>query len=192
MNVSFTKWVEIDRKTDLYFSSHNNPRLRAVLAALTRLGTGALWVVVYTLSLILLPDHCARVILTLIFAELIGLMVIVALRYLTKRKRPIDLHRTCALTPWNRYSFPSHHTLRCFIIAVIVGADFPRLLPFLIVTASAVGFSRIYLSKHYLSDVVVGCLLGILLALMSQRFIWPLISSARPTLMSCDGRYGWW
>ena len=76
------------------------------------------------------------------------------------------------LTPWNRYSFPSHHALRSFTIAVIIGSHFPRLLSFLLVMAAIVSFSRIYLSKHYLSDVLAGGLLGVFVATSTQRLIY--------------------
>ena len=161
----------IDRKINAYFASRDNLWLRAVLGALTHLGSGAVWISVYALLLIFFHDHFSQLILALILAEVIGLLTIIILRYMTKRKRPVIHYKYFSLTPWNRYSFPSHHALRSFIVAVIIGTDFPGLLPFLLVMAAAVSFSRIYLLKHYLSDVLVGVLLGILLATVSQRFI---------------------
>ena len=171
MNISFAKLMEMDLIISRYFSSHNNPWLRGALGALTYLGTGAVWITLYALALIFLQDRFAQLILTLILAEMIGLLTIIILRYMTKRKRPVIHYKYFSLTPWNRYSFPSHHTLRSFIIAVIVGTYSPGLLPFLLIMAATISFSRIYLSKHYLSDVLAGALLGILLAMVSQRFI---------------------
>jgi len=163
--------METDRIISQYFSSHNNRWLRGAFRALTYLGTGAVWIILYALFLIFLQDHFTQLLLTLILAEIIGLFTIIILRYMTKRKRPIIHYKYFSLTPWNRYSFPSHHTLRSFIIAVIVGTDYPGLFPFLLIMAATISFSRIYLSKHYLSDVLAGALLGILLAMVSQRFI---------------------
>ena len=163
--------MKMDRKIKEYFASHNNPWLRTALGALTHLGSGAVWITVYALLLVLFHDQFSQLILALILAEVIGLLTIIILRYMTKRKRPIIHYKYFSLTPWNRYSFPSHHALRSFIIAVIVGTDFPGLLLFLLVMAASVSFSRIYLLKHYLSDVLVGVLLGILLATVSQRFV---------------------
>ncbi len=171
MNIPFGKLMEIDRIISHYFASHNNPWLRAALGALTHLGSGAVWITVYALLLVLFHDHFSQLILALILAEVIGLLTIITLRFMTKRERPIIHYQYFSLTPWNRYSFPSHHALRSFIIAVILGTDFPGLLLFLLVMAATVSFSRIYLLKHYSSDVLVGVLLGILLTTVSQTFI---------------------
>jgi undecaprenyl-diphosphatase len=171
LNTPCAKLMEMDRMISEHFTSHNNSWLRVALGTLTHLGTGTLWIPLYALFLIFLQEHFARLILTLILAELIGLVTIIALRYMTRRERPIMAHKYSFLTPWNRYSFPSHHTLRSFMIAVIVGTHFPGLLPWLLILAATVSFSRIYLSKHYLSDVLGGALLGILLAVASQRSI---------------------
>ncbi|MBW2194639.1 MAG: phosphatase PAP2 family protein [Deltaproteobacteria bacterium] len=132
--------------------------------ALTHLGTGAVWITVYAFSLIFLYERFTQLIFTLILAEMTGLLIIVILRYITRRERPARHYKCFFLTPWNRYSFPSHHALRSFMIVVIVGAHFPRLFPFFLFIAVVVSFSRIYLAKHFLSDVLVGALLGILLA----------------------------
>jgi undecaprenyl-diphosphatase len=171
MNVPFERLVEIDRRINEYFASHNNPRLRRAFRALTHFGTGAVWITIYALLLILFYNQFTRLIWALILAEGVGLLIVIILRYATKRERPIARYESFSLTPWNRYSFPSHHTLRSFMIAVVVGTDSPGLLPFLVVMAAAVGFSRIYLSKHYFSDVLVGALLGAFVGTASQRFI---------------------
>jgi undecaprenyl-diphosphatase len=165
------KLPEIDQNINEYFVSRNNRWLRALLGALTHLGTGFLWVAIYVLFFGFFNNYFGRLILTLILAELIGLLTIIILKYMTKRKRPDTHYKHFYLTPWNKYSFPSHHALRSFIIAVIAGTYFPRLLPYLIVMAATVSFSRIYLSKHYLSDVLAGVLLGVLVAMASQRLI---------------------
>ncbi len=171
MNISCTKLRETDRIISQYFSSHNNGWLRSALGTLTHLGSGGVWIIIYALLFIFLDDHFTQLLLTLILAEMIGLLTIIILRYMTKRKRPSIHYKYYFLTPWNRYSFPSHHTLRVFIIAVIVGKDYPEIFPLLLIMAATVSFSRIYLSKHYLSDVLAGAFLGIMLAMASRSFI---------------------
>ncbi len=78
------------------------------------------------------------------------------------------------LSHWN--SFPSGHTTSAFallaLIAIWVKSPFLKFLCLL--TATTIGFSRMYLMQHFLIDVYVGSLLGTLtaytLVLNSHRF----------------------
>ena len=65
------KLPEIDQSINEYFVSRNNRWLRALLGALTHLGTGFLWVAVYTFFLIFLNDLFTPLILTLILADMV-------------------------------------------------------------------------------------------------------------------------
>lgn len=59
------------------------------------------------------------------------------------------------------YSFPSGHTTAsfAFVGVALLRCSFFAFVPILIL-ASLIGFSRVYLRVHYLTDVVVGALLG--------------------------------
>ena len=70
-------------------------------------------------------------------------------------------------------SFPSGHTTAAFTFITILAIGLKRswiqlIMPFL---GSLVAFSRIYLGKHFLMDVVVGAILGIFIATLSFYFI---------------------
>jgi undecaprenyl-diphosphatase len=166
MSMLFSK-IEIDRRVSEYFANSKNRRLNKTFAVLTHLGDGALWLTIYALIFFFLYDRYTRMLYALVSAEIIGLSLIISLRYITKRRRP-DRNYT-SIIPWNKYSFPSHHSLRTFLIATIIGIYSPHLLPFLLSVAVVVSFSRIYLLKHYLSDVFAGALLGFLTANISLR-----------------------
>jgi len=60
-------------------------------------------------------------------------------------------------------SFPSGHTAGSFAAATALAAFYPRDRPLLLLCASAVGASRIYLGHHFPSDVLVGAGLGALI-----------------------------
>ena len=64
--------------------------------------------------------------------------------------------------PRTFYSFPSGHTASSFAVAmVIILSRCPiYVVAPILLTALAIGFSRVYLRVHYLTDVVVGMLLG--------------------------------
>jgi len=66
-------------------------------------------------------------------------------------------------------SFPSGHTTSAFacwgFVAFLVRRRELKFLMFLV--AATVGYSRIYLSQHFLEDVIAGAFLGTLIALVS-------------------------
>ncbi|OBI41162.1 phosphatase PAP2 family protein [Mycobacterium sp. E796] len=97
----------------------------------------------------------------------IGLVIVVA-KALVVRDRP---HTSYALLTEDGYSFPSGHAAGTAAIASIFAWMLTRWLiaswtgrvivwALAIGLAAVVGFSRVYLGVHYLSDVVAGWLLG--------------------------------
>ena len=72
-------------------------------------------------------------------------------------------------------SFPSGHTSLAFSSATILGYRYPRWRVPLYIGAGLVGFSRIYLGRHYLSDVVVGAALGTAMGMLVWHKRAPLL-----------------
>ena len=66
------------------------------------------------------------------------------------------------ITPSDRYSLPSGHTAAAFLMATIIGHFYPDLSLVMLTWALTIGGSRIFLGVHFLSDVVIGALLGLL------------------------------
>ncbi|MDO4862981.1 MAG: phosphatase PAP2 family protein [Ruminococcus sp.] len=102
----------------------------------------------------------------LICSLLIGNLL---LKNLIARSRPCwintDIDMLIAIP--KDYSFPSGHTLCCFIAAVVILSYDKRLgIPALII-AAAVGFSRMYLYVHFPSDVLGGMVIGIAIGIFS-------------------------
>lgn len=96
--------------------------------------------------------------------------VVLAVKMLVKRKRPEgdwgEIYRNT-----DPHSFPSGHAARAFLIAVLgtVLAP-PWLAAVLWVWAPLVALARVAMGVHYLSDVVAGAILGIIVALLGLQF----------------------
>lgn len=70
-------------------------------------------------------------------------------------------------------SFPSGHTTSAFAtffcLALIIENRFLKFLMFVI--ALMIGFSRIYLSQHFLNDVYAGSLIGVIFSLLIYHYL---------------------
>lgn len=58
------------------------------------------------------------------------------------------------------YSFPSSHAVNNFAVFAFFSSIYPKLKWVLFVTAFLVSFSRIYVGRHYPSDVLGGAVIG--------------------------------
>lgn len=61
------------------------------------------------------------------------------------------------------FSFPSNHASNTFALAAFISYNYRRLAIPSFLAACLVGYSRIYLSTHYPTDVLAGAALGMLL-----------------------------
>jgi len=91
-----------------------------------------------------------------------GAILFLVLKKLTGRKRPNALEPHCwaTLLPPDQFSFPSGHSITAFAFTIAVGSFYPHLMGALLFCALSVATSRIVLGMHFLSDVVVGAVVG--------------------------------
>ena len=82
-----------------------------------------------------------------------------ALKKIVSRPRPLDNNLK------ETDSFPSGHVVLAFTIATVVGNQYPKLRVPLYIMAFGTAFSRIYLGKHYPSDVIAGAIIGTLVGM---------------------------
>ncbi|MBA7703351.1 hypothetical protein ES703_112136 [subsurface metagenome] len=102
----------------------------------------------------------------------LGLSVIVSflLKVAVQRPRPFQLGIVSILPVleksshliWN-FSFPSFHAMLVFCAIPILSKEFPKFKYVWIIFAGLIAFSRIYFGLHFLSDIIVGGLIGYLL-----------------------------
>jgi len=92
-------------------------------------------------------------------------LVVETLKRAVNRTRPDGEHKR------SNASFPSSHSANAFALAWVLARRWKRLAPLFWISASTVAISRLYLNRHYLSDVVVGALIGILSAWLVMRWM---------------------
>lgn len=84
------------------------------------------------------------------------------LKEIIGRKRPL---RDVTGTP----AFPSGHAAYAFAGATLLGSRYPKLRFPLYLGAGLVGVSRIYLGRHYASDVIAGATIGSIIGALVSR-----------------------
>jgi len=71
-------------------------------------------------------------------------------------------------------SFPSGHSQTIFSICMCLSIIYPRYVTFFLLLAVMVGISRIVLLAHFPSDVIFGAYLGIVTAILLNRYYFRL------------------
>ena len=109
----------------------------------------------------------------LIIGQIIMFMITMPLKLTFFRNRPNRMHHKNIIERIEASSFPSVHTFRAFFISTVLILTFNNLILTLLLSllSFAVAYSRIYLKKHYYSDIVVALFLGILLGYGVMNYV---------------------
>ncbi|KXK12569.1 MAG: Undecaprenyl-diphosphatase BcrC [Chloroflexi bacterium OLB14] len=169
--------IELDKQYSTQLQIAEKPGLlRTIAIFFSHSGDSWFWAIAL-IALWFLGNPLTKKFATIIFFGIGGLAVVVfAIKFFFKRKRPAgdwgSIYRTT-----DPHSFPSGHAARAFMIAMIatllLSSGWLVLLFWL--WAPLVAFSRVTMGVHYLSDVIVGAILGILVALFGLQIYQPLI-----------------
>jgi membrane-associated phospholipid phosphatase len=156
----------------LVINKYNSPQFDYVFRAWTYLGDGVIWVPLFLYVLLFRRDYFVAV--------LSSLIICTALTHLLKRViypdefRPIvvlgEKVRVIQGYYMNRaHSFPSGHTSTAFTLALLLVSIVKKnfWVYFLPVIAFFVGYSRVYLAQHFVTDVFAGMLVGIVSSYLS-------------------------
>lgn len=175
MTVAQTVWGHIqsnDHRLMRKIHRWRAPRwFRILMIMMTRLGDGWLW---YSIGLILLVFGGSQKFLAIgaaTAAAAAGIFLFRTLKHASRRKRPCEIEPHCwaSILPPDKYSFPSGHSITSFAIALSIGMFYSDLQIVLLVVALLIASSRIILGMHFLSDVLAGSAIGILLGYFSYH-----------------------
>lgn len=139
----------------------------------SRLGDGAVW---YTMLVIVVWWQglaAWRGILAGALATTVCVALFKTLKLGTARLRPFEVMtdlRT-ALPPIDEWSFPSGHAMNAFSVSVVITVFYGSLAIVVWPCALVIALSRVALGLHYPSDVLVGAMLGAVIAALSAHAV---------------------
>lgn len=147
----------------------DNPKMAWRLHMLNKFCTGIMYIL-YPCFLVYLSRYKSEKILQAVLVPGISFLLLSVGRYAVNRKRPYEAFEMLPVIPKSTKgkSFPSRHVFSSMIIAMTILIFFPwkwvgiSLLLITIVEAVI----RVLSGVHYVSDVVVGFLIGLLVALV--------------------------
>ncbi len=162
----FSKIQQLDDLVVKKIAKLHSPFLNRIMIIFTRLGNGAfIWWITLCFPFLLMKKHRdIGVYLTLALGVtfVVGEIII---KHIIGRMRPsskLEDEELIIKRPKD-YSFPSGHTASSFTAFTVTLICCPPYIFFpVLAVALTIGFSRMYLRVHYLSDVVCGMILGII------------------------------
>jgi undecaprenyl-diphosphatase len=139
--------------------------LRTLAAVLAHSGDSWFWLAGLGLVWWLGSDYWKERAVILIVSILLTALIVFVVKFTVRRKRPEG--------EWGKFyrstdphSFPSGHAVRAVMLAVIMLGIGPLWLGLLLlIWAPLVGLARVAMGVHYLSDVLAGMILGLLIGI---------------------------
>lgn len=156
--------AKFDLVVSLYILQHRfSHNLARVSKAISHTGDGHLYALIGVIALTTDQNVGLIFIVTGLLAYAIELPIYWVAKNSFKRKRPKEISNQLIsfITPSDKYSLPSGHTAAAFVMATLLGHFYPDLILFSLTWAALIGISRILLGVHFLTDVIIGALLGI-------------------------------
>ncbi len=147
-------------------SGASHTSVRHLFRIVSRLGDGVLWYLLILGLPFVYGRPAVRPAIAMALTGIAGFLIYKWLKRTFVRKRPYMTHPgiDCAAAPLDYYSFPSGHTLHAVSFTWQAVAHFGELAWILVPFACLIAASRVVLGLHYPSDVLVGAVLGALLA----------------------------
>lgn len=159
--------LDLDLKGCLYLNNFSHSHTVAhFFKIISRFGNGLFWFIMLASLWVLEGVFYIVQVLYLLISGSIGTVIYKILKQKTVRPRPYQVHQVIRLQepPLDHFSFPSGHTLHAVMASTVMGYIQPMLLILMLPFTILVAISRMVLGLHYPSDVLVGALIGAVIA----------------------------
>jgi undecaprenyl-diphosphatase len=164
--------LEIDARWSQKLRIAERPGVLRVLAAIFA-HSGDSWFCAIALAVVWWQgnQHWKEWALRLLAVIIVTAVLVMTLKLTFRRRRPEGrwggIYRNT-----DPHSFPSGHAARSALLAVLITAwGPPWLAPIAIVWAPLVSLARVAMGVHYISDVVVGTLLGTVVSVVAVALL---------------------
>jgi len=161
-------WFEMDARLSARLRVAEKPGKRRRLAIIFgHSGDSWFWLLGLLLVVWLGNETWRRFAIVLIAGILLTAVVVLLIKFTVRRQRPEgewgQIYRRT-----DPHSFPSGHAVRALMLAIVGLALGPAWFGWLlIIWAPLVGLARVATGLHYVSDVVAGWLLGLVMGLIT-------------------------
>jgi len=158
----------------LYFNDHRSPQSDLFFLYVTKLGEGFPYIAAIVYFLFVRFRYAILIPVAGISVSLVSLIT----KTLFDHNRPSlyfkemgifdQLNLVDGIQLWEKYSFPSGHTMSAFAVYGLLAFLISRKISMgliLVLLAILIGISRIYLVQHFAQDVYLGAIFGVLIAM---------------------------
>ncbi len=151
--------IILDKQITLLIASNRLNFLNIFFKLISYLASTTGIIIILLISLLFVKDK-NKFIKKSLLVILTALIITWILKLIIARPRPFTVLQIKNLIEVSKYSFPSGHATAAFAILPILIEEFKKIKYVLIMIALLILYSRIYLGIHYLTDVIMGALIG--------------------------------